>query len=495
MLPGSVQAVRAALDSAGYGHVEVMPHLIFRSELYANYRATMQAAPASGTRRFQLPQNDDARAIRTGLRFLREGANSVLLEPALFSADVLATLSTETDAPLLPFSVSGECSTLDLKLLNEEYVTLLRAGASQIITYAAVELAETLTDQGRSPQRKDYRPLMSSSLVPVTPVTQTPARYFAQELPARPLRLGGRTSHLARAYAQRVIDALQGVVPGLEVEYIGIETSADRHKGDLSQLGGKGLFMKEIDKALTIGAIDIAVHCMKDVPGDVPLPKGLMFGAYLERDDIRDCVVWREGSKYARLDELPPGSVIGTSAVRRKAQTLRRYPHLRVERFRGNVVPRLAKLDESKRFEALILAKGGLMQVGQEHRIGQLLSQDDMCPAIGAGVIGVQCRSESEAVRELLLMIDHDETRLHISAERTMLHGLQGHCNSPIAGHCHTTPDGQLSLLGMVFSRDGGEFAYAHEWDSRDHAFELGGIVAATLNRKGARDIIAGIPH
>jgi len=495
MLPGSVQAVRTALDSAGYGRVEIMPHLIFRSELYANYRATMQAAPASGTRRFHLPQDDYTRAIETGLRFLREGANSLLLEPALFSADVLAALRTQTDAPLLPFSVSGECSALNVKILTEEYLTLLRAGATQIITYAAVELAQNFTGQEKTPKEKVHHSVMSSALIPVTPDTQTPARHFAQELSARPLRVGGRTSHLARAYGRRVIDALQRVVPNLEIEYIGIETSADRHKGDLSQLGGKGLFMKEVDKALTVGAIDIAVHCMKDVPGDVPLPKGLTFAAYLERDDVRDCVVWREDSKYARLNELPPGAVIGTSAVRRKAQILRRYPHLQVERFRGNVIPRLARLDESKRFEALVLAKGGLTQVGQEHRVGQLLSHEEMCPAVGAGVIGVQCRSDDEAIRELLLMLDHEETRRHITAERTMLHGLQGHCNSPIAGHCHTTPDGQLSLLGMVFSRDGGEFVYAHEWDTRDHAFELGGIVAATLNRKGARDIIAGIPH
>jgi hydroxymethylbilane synthase len=334
-----------------------------------------------------------------------------------------------------------------------------------------------------------------TSIVPASSAIPAPGRYFDQALPSQALRIGGRTSHLARAYANRVIAALRDVVPGLKVEYIGIETSADRHKGSLSELGGKGLFMKEIDKALLTGQIDIAVHCMKDVPGDVPLPKGLMFAAYLERDDVRDCVVWKEGSKYARLEDLPPGAVIGTSAVRRKAQILRHRPDLQVERFRGNVIPRLARLDESKRFEALVLAKGGLIQVRQEHRIGQILSQDQMCPAVGAGAVGVQCRSEDEGIRELLQMIDHEETRIHITAERTMLHGLQGHCNSPIAGHCHTTEDGQLSLLGMVFSRDGGEFVYSHEWDTPDRAFELGAIVAATLNRKGARDIIAGIPH
>lgn len=332
------------------------------------------------------------------------------------------------------------------------------------------------------------------TIVPTNPPATTPAaRYFEKTLPS--LRLGTRTSHLARAYAQRVVDALHEVAPNVEIELVPITTSGDRYKGDLSKLGGKGLFMKEIDKALSTGQIDMAVHAMKDVPGDVPLPKGLVFAAYLQREDVHDCVVFKEGSKYARLSELPAGAVIGTSAVRRKAQILRARPDLQVERFRGNVVPRLAKLEESERFEAIVLARCGLVRVGMDHRIGQVLPPDKMCPAVGAGVVGVQCRQDDEGIVELLQMIDHAETRTHITAERTMLHSLQGHCNSPIAGHCHTTDDGQLSLIGMVFSRDGGTFAYAHEWDSRDRAFELGAYVAGVLSRKGARDIIAGIPH
>lgn len=318
------------------------------------------------------------------------------------------------------------------------------------------------------------------------------AAYFEKALPERALRLGGRTSHLARAYARRVIDTLAAVVPGLEIEYVPIETSADRYKGDLSELGGKGLFMKEIDKALMMGQIDAAVHCMKDVPGDVPLPKEFVFAAYLQRDDVRDAVVFPDGSKYATISDLPPGARIGTSAVRRKAQLLRRRPDLNVQRFRGNVVPRLTRLDEEREVDALVLAGGGLAKVGMEHRISQLLSLDEMCPAIGAGVVGVQCRKADEGIVELLQVIDDAQTRTHILAERTMLHALQGHCNSPIAGHCHTTDDGQLSLIGMVFSRDGATFAYAHEWDTPDHAYELGAFVAANLTRKNARSIIAG---
>ncbi|MCO6006251.1 hydroxymethylbilane synthase [Actinoallomurus purpureus] len=321
------------------------------------------------------------------------------------------------------------------------------------------------------------------------------ATYFARSLPPRKLRLGSRTSQLAMAYAGRVVDAIRGVLPDLQIEIVPIKTSGDAWKGDLAQLGGKGAFMKELDAALVTGQIDMAMHAMKDVPGDVPLPQGLMFGAYLPREDVRDCVVWRAGSPYACLDDLPPGTVIGTSAVRRKAQILRVRPDLQVERFRGNVIPRLAKLDENDRIEALVLARIGLVCGGVADRVGQILEMDQMCPAVGAGVIGVQCRETDEGIRELLRMIDHEETRVHITAERTMLHALQGHCNSPIAGHCSTTADGQLSLLGMVFSRDGGQFVYAQEWDTPDRAFELGAYVGALLNRKGAQKIISGIPH
>lgn len=490
MIGGSVSAIRAALDDTGHQQVQIMPHLIVRSGLYEGYRRTMDATPASGFRVFQLGPEDVTVAVRTGLGFVEEGASHLLLEPAMFTIDILAALRAVTPVPLLPFSVSGEYTTLPRPLLRELFASLKRAGAARIVTYAAAELAESLGG-GPSAEVTHYIPGMA-----IEPRQTSPAAaYFERTLPRRRLRLGSRTSHLAMAYANRVVDALRQAAPDVDVEIVGINTSGDSWKGDLAQLGGKGAFMKEIDKALSVGQIDMAVHAMKDVPGDVPLPKGLMFAAYLERDDVRDCVVWRAGSPYRSLDELPAGTVIGTSAVRRKAQILRARPDLQVERFRGNVIPRLAKLDESEKIQAIVLSVCGLVRASVGDRVGQVLPMDQMCPAVGAGVVGVQCRETDEGIRELLRLIDHPETRTHIVAERTMLHGLQGHCNSPIAGHCTTTPDGQLSLLGMVFSRDGGQFVYAQEWDSQDHPFELGGIVAATLNRKGARDIIAGIPH
>ena len=256
--------------------------------------------------------------------------------------------------------------------------------------------------------------------------------YFGRVLPQLRIRIGSRTSPMAMAQAEHVRELLLKHVESLQVELVGIQTSGDRWQGDLAELGGKGAFLKEIDRHLLLGEVDIAVHCMKDVPGDVPLPEGTAFAAYLPREDVHDVVVFPSGS---------PTRPWATC------------------------------------------------------RIGQVLPFDVMCPAVGAGVIGIQCRTADTGIAELLRLLDDAETRTRVTAERTMLHGLQGHCNSPIAGHCTTTPDGQLSLIGMVFTCEGGQFAYAHEWDTPDRAPELGAIVAATPARKGARRIIAGIPH
>jgi hydroxymethylbilane synthase len=300
---------------------------------------------------------------------------------------------------------------------------------------------------------------------------------------------------MAMAQAEHVRDLLLGRAENLQVEIVGIQTSGDRWQGDLAELGGKGAFLKEIDRCLLMGEVDVAVHCMKDVPGDTPLPEGTDFAAYLPREDVRDAVVFPAGSPRTSLDDLPSGSRIATSAVRRQAQILRVRPDLHVDRIRGNVNSRLARLDAEGRFHAMIVAYAGLRRIGMEDRAGQILPLDVMCPAIGAGVIGVQCRTADAGVVELLRLLDDEETRVHTTAERTMLHDLQGHCNSPIAGHCTTTADGRLSLIGMVFTPDGGRFVHAHEWDKPDRATELGATVAAALTRKGARQIIAGIPH
>ncbi|MEV4676587.1 hydroxymethylbilane synthase [Actinomadura sp. NPDC049382] len=304
------------------------------------------------------------------------------------------------------------------------------------------------------------------------------------------LRLGTRTSPLAMTQARLVAARLEELA-AVRVEVIGIQTAGDRHRGHLGELGGKGAFMREIDRALLTGRVDVAVHCLKDVPGDVPRPDGLVFAAYVERDDTADVMLFPMASKVQCMADLAPGALVGTSAVRRRAQLGKIRPDLRVEYLRGNVNSRLGRLDAGEEFDAIVLARASLARLGID-RAGEAL---DIIPAVGAGVLAVDCRRTDPDIVELVRLLDHRQTRQCVSAERTMLHGLQGHCNSPIAGHARLERDGQLSLRAMVFTRDGSEFVHSHEWAPPDKGEDLGAYVAGDLLRKGARDLIGGIPH
>ncbi|MGW2543365.1 hydroxymethylbilane synthase [Kitasatospora sp. NPDC001574] len=320
------------------------------------------------------------------------------------------------------------------------------------------------------------------------------------DFPERTLRIGTRSSPLALTQTDMVIAALRQHEPELQTEVVPVTTEADKWQGDLAQLGGKGLYVREIDIMLQRGDIDAAVHCVKDVPGDVPLPRGLIFAAYMERPDVRDVLLFPEGSGYTSLADLPPGAIILSSAVRRKAQVLRARPDLKVVRVRGAIGSRLEKLDGKRKLDGvkpdgMILAVAGLARLGIE-RPGYVLSMDEMLPPVGAGVLGLECRQDDPAVGALLEKVNHPKTQREVTAERVMLHGLRGHCNSPIAGYCTTEGDGQLSLRGMVFDREGSKFANVMVWDEHqgDPAV-LGARACAELLRQGARDIIGGIPH
>lgn len=318
---------------------------------------------------------------------------------------------------------------------------------------------------------------------------------LSDTFPDRPLRVGTRSSPMALTQAEDVKDRIRKRVPGLDVELVPMTTTADLWPGDLAELGGKGNYTKEIDRALMSAQVDIAVHCMKDVPGDVPLPDGTAFGAYLERQDVHDVVVTRDGTPLA---DIPAGSVIGTSSVRRRAQLHMHRPDLRSERIRGNVNSRLDKLDQGHKFAALILARAGLNRIGALDRHVEVLPIEfhparevvSMVPAVGAGVIGIQARSADTPVMRLLDELNHPSTAAHMLAERTMLHMLRGHCNSPIAGHASTTADGQMSLIGMVFNRDGSAFVRSHCWGDPSDPATLGSRVAADLLHQGARHLI-----
>lgn len=291
---------------------------------------------------------------------------------------------------------------------------------------------------------------------------------------------------MALAQARRVAAAL--TVPS---ELVTISTHGDRWMGSLATAGGKGAFVREIDRALLDGEIDVAVHCLKDIPGDVPAPDGVAFAAYLDREDVHDCVVTTDGRKLA---DLPPEAKVGTTSVRRRAQLARHWPHLRPAPMRGNVNTRLGKLDRGE-VDALILAVSGLHRVDQADRIAEVLPTDTIIPPVGAGVIALQIRADDTATRTVTQRLDHEPTALAAAAERAMLWALRGHCHSPIAGHAAIDSGGQLTLRGAVYSPDGATVIESSQSGPAGEAVTIGQAVADELLVRGARDLIDAIPH
>ncbi|MGC0311690.1 hydroxymethylbilane synthase [Kitasatospora acidiphila] len=305
------------------------------------------------------------------------------------------------------------------------------------------------------------------------------------------LRIVSRSSPMAMAQVARVQAELAALHQGIHTEVVPVTTSGDRWTGALSALGGKGAFTKEVDAALLAGEADLAVHCVKDVPADRPLPAGTVFAAFLRRDDVRDALVHPGG---LTLDQLPPGSRIGTSSVRRIAQLAVTHPQLICVPMRGNANRRLEKLAAGEA-DALLLAASGLARIGAEHRISEILPVELMCPPIGAGVLAIQCREDDAATIAAVSGLGDEDAWRETTAERMFLHVLQGHCNSPIAGFARAERDGRLSLRGRVFSPDGKTVLDAHEWAGPLDPATLGTSVAVALLRQGAREVIDAIPH
>jgi hydroxymethylbilane synthase len=307
----------------------------------------------------------------------------------------------------------------------------------------------------------------------------------------RTIRIATRSSPMALHQAEHVAAVLAALHPQVVTELVKVTTAGDRWMGDLAKLGGKGAFIKEIDRALLQDQADLAVHCLKDIPGDVPVTEGLAFAGYLPREDIHDAVISRS---HAPLAELPEGAVVGTSSVRRTAQLRLHHPHLRIEPLRGNVNTRLMRLDEGH-FDALIAAVSGLHRIGQADRITEVLPLETMCPPIGAGIIALQCRTEDTELLALGAQLNDLQTHRQAVAERAMLHALQGHCNSPIAGYATTDRTGRLSLHGKVFSLDGSRWIDSHHWGVAEEPQALGFFVGSDLLRQGARALIDAIAH
>lgn len=301
---------------------------------------------------------------------------------------------------------------------------------------------------------------------------------------------------MALAQAVAVAEALTSVHPHLTVEQVAISTHGDRWMGSLAdqQAGGKGAFVREIDRALLAGEIDLAVHCLKDIPGDVAGPAGLRYAAYLPREDVHDCAVTRAGTGW-KLADAPAGTIVGTSSVRRAAQLARHYPHLVVTPMRGNVNTRLAKLDERRDgVDVLIVAVAGLERVGQTQRIAEVLDLDVMAPPVGAGTIVVQTRADDPATSDLVADLNDADTAAVSAAERAMLATLQGHCNSPITAHATIDGD-QLHLRAGVYAPDGSRWLETTASGPVARAAHVGDDAAGQLLARGARELIDAIPH
>ena len=303
----------------------------------------------------------------------------------------------------------------------------------------------------------------------------------------REIRIATRKSALALWQAEYVKACLEQAHPGLLVSLVPMVSRGDKLlDAPLAKIGGKGLFVKELETALLDNEADIAVHSMKDVPMD--FPEGLGLFCICEREDPRDAFV---SNTFASLDELPAGSVVGTSSLRRQAQLLALRPDLKIHFLRGNVNTRLAKLDAGE-YDAIILAAAGLIRLGFGARIRASISVEASLPAGGQGAVGIECRSADAEIHALLAPLHHRETAMRVTAERALNKHLNGGCQVPIA--CYALlEDEQLWLRGLVGQPDGGLLLRAEGRASAADAEALGVQVAEALLAQGANAILAAV--
>ncbi|MFW0753316.1 hydroxymethylbilane synthase [Pseudomonas sp. H11T01] len=304
---------------------------------------------------------------------------------------------------------------------------------------------------------------------------------------SREIRIATRKSALALWQAEYVKARLEEAHPGLVVTLVPMVSRGDKLlDSPLSKIGGKGLFVKELETALLAHEADIAVHSMKDVPMD--FPEGLGLFCICEREDPRDAFV---SNTYSSLDDLPHASVVGTSSLRRQAQLLTRRPDLQIRFLRGNVNTRLAKLDAGE-YDAIILAAAGLIRLGFEDRISSSISVDDSLPAGGQGAVGIECRSVDTEIHALLAPLHHQDTATRVTAERALNKRLNGGCQVPIA--CYAVLEGeQIWLRGLVGDPAGGLLLSAEARGPQSAAAALGVQVAEDLLAQGADAILQAV--
>jgi len=301
------------------------------------------------------------------------------------------------------------------------------------------------------------------------------------------IRIATRKSPLALWQAEHVAALLRQAHPGLAVELVPMVTEGDRILDRaLAEVGGKGLFIKELEVAMFEGRADLAVHSMKDVPAE--LPDGMVLAAVLERADPRDAFV---SNRFAALDALPLGAKVGTSSLRRQCQLRHARPDLEILQLRGNVDTRLRKLDEGH-YDAIILAAAGLKRLGLDQRIASLVPAESSLPAVGQGVIGIECRGADASTCRLVGALEHATTRTCLEAERAFAARLEGSCQSPVAGFAELE-SGRLRVRGLVGAPDGTQVFADEVGGSPDAAAELGDRLAARLLEAGAGPLLAAL--
>ena len=301
------------------------------------------------------------------------------------------------------------------------------------------------------------------------------------------LVIASRESALAMWQAEHIRDRLRALYPQTEVSILGMTTQGDQILDvSLSKIGGKGLFVKELETALEDGRADLAVHSLKDVP--MNMPEGFVLAAIGEREDPHDAFV---SNQYENLAALPTGSVVGTSSLRRESQLRARFPHLIVEPLRGNVQTRLRKLDEGQ-YAAIILAAAGLKRLGLGERIRNIISSEDSLPAVGQGALGIECRADRADVIAALQPLHHPDTAACVLAERAMSRALSGSCQVPLGGFAEVSGN-KLRMRGFVATPDGARLIRAEHTGSMSDPEALGNAVAQDLLAQGAGEILAAL--
>jgi hydroxymethylbilane synthase len=301
--------------------------------------------------------------------------------------------------------------------------------------------------------------------------------------------IASRESRLALWQAEHVRDLLASRHPGLTVEILGMTTRGDRILDvTLSKVGGKGLFVKELETAIAEGRADFAVHSAKDVP--MELPEGFVLPAIMAREDPCDAFV---SARYASLADLPAGAVVGTSSLRREAQLRERFPRLSIQPLRGNLDTRLAKLDRGE-YAGIVLAVAGLRRLGLGDRIREILSTEASLPAAGQGALAIECRADRPEVAALLAALGDADTSDCVRAERAVSKALGGSCQLPLGAHA-VVEGGEIFVRGLVASPDGRRIARAEARGARTDPEAVGRALADALLGRGAAEILASLPQ